>query len=73
MISDEVLAWYAGYERSWRERDPDGVERLFTEDAHYRVSPYAAPEVGHTAIKAIWPEDERDDVHRRGGTGGDRP
>ena len=40
MISDEVLAWFAGCERSWRERDPDGVERLFTEDAHYRVSPY---------------------------------
>ena len=58
MNSDEVMAWYSGYERSWRDRDMDGVERLFTEDAHYRVSPYAVSEVGHDAIKAIWPEDE---------------
>ena len=57
MNSDEVMAWYAGYERSWRDRDLAGVERLFTEDAQYRVSPYAASEVGHDAIKAIWPED----------------
>ena len=58
MNSDEVMAWYSGYERSWRDRDMDGVERLFTENAHYRVSPYAVSEVGHDAIKAIWPEDE---------------
>jgi hypothetical protein len=58
MNSDEVMAWYAEYEGSWRDRDLAGVERLFTEDAQYRVSPYAASEVGHDAIKGIWSEDE---------------
>jgi len=33
------------------------VERLFTEDAHYRASPYEESEVGHDAIKAFWLND----------------
>jgi len=34
------------------------VERLFTEDARYRPSPYDDSEVGHDAIKGFWLDDE---------------
>jgi hypothetical protein len=53
-----VLAWVSGYERAWRDGDVDAVDRLFTEDAHYRRSPYAKSEVGHAAIRAFWLEDD---------------
>jgi ketosteroid isomerase-like protein len=52
------MRWVAGYERAWREGDLDAVPRLFTEDAHYRRSPYWKPDVGHAAIQALWREDE---------------
>ena len=52
-----VMTWVAEYERAWREEDPGGVERLFTETARYRPSPYEASEVGHDAIKAFWLDD----------------
>jgi hypothetical protein len=52
-----VMAWVAEYERGWREEDPSAVERLFTETARYRPSPYEASEVGHDAIKAFWLDD----------------
>ena len=35
-----VMEWVGGYERAWRDGDAAAVERLFTEDAHYRRSPY---------------------------------
>jgi SnoaL-like domain len=49
-----LMAWVAEYERAWREEDVGGVERLFTEAARYRPSPYAASEFGHDAIKTFW-------------------
>jgi len=58
MERDEVMRWVAGYERAWRERDVDAVAALFTERAAYRPSPYESSEVGHEAIKALWPDDE---------------
>jgi hypothetical protein len=48
------MRWVDGYIDAWRAEDPRGVERLFTEDAHYRRSPYEKSEVGHDAIKAFW-------------------
>ena len=48
------MRWVDGYVDAWRAEDPRGVERLFTEDAHYRRSPYEKSEVGHDAIKAFW-------------------
>ena len=48
------MRWALGYVDAWRAEDPQGVERLFTEDAHYRRSPYEVSEVGHEAIKAFW-------------------
>ena len=50
----QVMAWVAEYERGWREDDLSAVERLFTETACYRPSPYEASKVGHDAIKAFW-------------------
>ena len=58
MERDEVMRWVAGYERAWRERDVHAVAALFTERAAYRPSPYEPSEVGHEAIKTIWPDDE---------------
>ena len=58
MKSDDAMRWVAEYERAWRDGDLDAVEHLFTEDAHYRPSPYDEPEVGHDAIKAFWLDDE---------------
>ena len=59
MERDEVMRWVAGYERAWRDGDLGGVERLFTEGAGYRTSPYEQPMVGHAAIQAYWLEDEK--------------
>ncbi len=47
MTRDEVMRWVGEYERAWRAGDLDGVRTLFTEDAHYRTSPYERSEVGH--------------------------
>jgi ketosteroid isomerase-like protein len=58
MNADEVIGWVAEYERAWREGDLAAVERLFTEDAHYRPSPYEESKVGHEAIKTFWLDDE---------------
>jgi hypothetical protein len=58
MDHETVLAWVSGYEQAWRDEDLSAVERLFTPDAHYRVSPYADPLVGHDAIRSIWLSDE---------------
>jgi SnoaL-like domain len=51
------MRWVEGYVAAWRAEDPERVERLFTEDARYRRSPYEESEVGHDAIKAFWLED----------------
>jgi ketosteroid isomerase-like protein len=58
MNAEEVMRWVAEYERAWRDGDLAAVEQLFTEDAHYRPSPYEESEVGHEAIKAFWLDDE---------------
>ena len=48
------MRWVDEYIDAWRAEDPQGVERLFTEDARYRRSPYEKSAVGHDAIKAFW-------------------
>ena len=52
-----MMRWVAKYERAWRDDDQVAVEQLFTDDAHYRPSPYEESEVGHDAIKAFWFDD----------------
>ena len=58
MNSDDAMRWVAEYERAWRDGDVAAVERLFTDDARYRRSPYHESAVGHDAIKAFWLDDE---------------
>ena len=60
MSGDDVMRWVARYERAWRDRDLGAVEELFTDDVHYKRSPYAEPEIGHAAIKAFWLDDDDD-------------
>jgi ketosteroid isomerase-like protein len=60
MDRDGVMRWVAGYERAWRDGDLDAVAEPFTEDAHYRPSPYEESEVGHGAIRAFWLDDENE-------------
>ena len=40
--------------------DLAAVEQLFTDDGHYRTSPYDEAMIGHEAIRAFWLEDEDD-------------
>ena len=54
MDRNQVMRWVDGYITAWRDEDAGGIERLFTEDARYRASPYEEPEVGHQAIEAFW-------------------
>jgi hypothetical protein len=58
MDSDEVMQWIAGYEHAWRAGDLAAVADLFSDDAHYRPSPYEVSRIGHTAIRAFWLDDE---------------
>jgi len=54
MDRNQVMRWVDGYITAWRDEDAGGIERLFTEDARYRASPYEEPEVGYQAIEAFW-------------------
>jgi uncharacterized protein (TIGR02246 family) len=50
----DIRAWIEAYGRAWRERDPDAVVAIFTEDAIYRSSPFREPHVGSDGIRAYW-------------------
>ncbi len=52
------MRWVAAYERAWRDEDVAAVPALFSDDAAYRVSPYAQSKVGQDAIAAFWTVDE---------------
>ena len=51
---EAVRRWVDAYERAWRDMDSAAVKDLFTEHAHYLVSPFAEPFVGQEAIAAEW-------------------
>jgi hypothetical protein len=57
MDREAVSRWVEEYERAWREDDDSAVERLFTETAAYRRSPYESPEIGHAGIRGFWLSD----------------
>ena len=52
-----VSGWVDEYERAWRDADTRAVERLFTETAEYRRSPYEPSANGHSAIRGFWRDD----------------
>ena len=55
MNRNDVMRWVGGYERAWRNGDLDAVAELFTEDAHYRPSPYEEAEIGHAgSVRSAW-------------------
>lgn len=49
-----VERWVEAYERAWRAAGTDLLNRLFSEDATYRISPYEEPVIGLDAIAARW-------------------
>lgn len=59
MHRSDVARWVDGYERAWRTAGTDGLGDLFSPDASYLPSPWAAPVEGLAAISRFW-EDERE-------------
>ena len=54
MEHDEVGEWVQRYEQAWRSPGTDVLAELFTKDATYLVSPWAAPFEGMAAISDLW-------------------
>jgi hypothetical protein len=46
----------AALKRGWESRQPDDIVDLFSEDADYRVDPFAEPLIGRLAIRRHWNE-----------------
>lgn len=46
--------WVNALESGWRQRDPDAIAGLFTDDARYHRGPFGAPHCGPDAIRAHW-------------------
>jgi ketosteroid isomerase-like protein len=59
MNRSDVERWVESYERVWRTAGTDGLAELFSPDASYLPSPWAAPVEGLAAIARFW-EDERE-------------
>jgi ketosteroid isomerase-like protein len=55
----DLIEWLADYERAWRAPGIRGLDRLFSDDASYRLEPYAPPIEGIANIAAMW-ERERE-------------
>ena len=54
-----VSRWLAAYEMAWRTEGTARLTDLFTADATYLQSPYAAPILGLDRIREVW-DTERD-------------
>ena len=52
-----MRAWLDDYGRAARSNDPAEVAELFSEDAVYRVGPFAEPWTGRERIVAKWTAD----------------
>jgi len=53
MSTDE---WISALESGWRDRDPNAIAGLFTDDAYYHRGPFGEPHRGRDAIRAHWVE-----------------
>ncbi|MGS2618230.1 YybH family protein [Micromonospora sp. LZ34] len=49
-----VEAWIRAYESAWRTAGTDQLDRLFTTDATYQMSPFQEPHRGLDAIRVLW-------------------
>jgi ketosteroid isomerase-like protein len=54
---EDVRAWLEAYGRAARSNDPAEVAALFSDDAVYRVGPFAEPWTGRERIVAEWTAD----------------
>lgn len=57
----EVGVWVVAYEQAWRTVGTGALRNLFTDDATYRMSPYAEPAVGLEQIGELWERERRGD------------
>lgn len=48
--------WISALESGWRNRDPNAIACLFTEDARYHRGPFGEPHRGRDTIRAHWVE-----------------
>ncbi|CAN5575233.1 hypothetical protein BH23CHL7_BH23CHL7_10760 [soil metagenome] len=46
----------AAFKRGWESRQPDTIVELFSDDADYRVDPFAEPLAGRVEIRRHWNE-----------------
>jgi hypothetical protein len=53
MSTDE---WISALESGWRQRDPNAIAGLFTDDAYYHRGPFGEPHRGRDAMGAHWVE-----------------
>jgi ketosteroid isomerase-like protein len=61
MITRQAFAdWLRRYGEAWQAGDPLAAVRLFSDDAAYHETPFAAPMVGGEAIRRYWTEGARD-------------
>jgi hypothetical protein len=54
MNKADAAAWIDAYVETWRTPGTDGLSRIFTEDATYRVSPWKKPNKGLEEIASLW-------------------
>jgi ketosteroid isomerase-like protein len=55
MVSEgDVARWLEAYGAAWETRNSADVAQLFTDDALYQETPYAAPFGGREAISSYW-------------------
>lgn len=55
MVShSEIQAWIDGYVNAWRSPDTSKLDKLFTDDINYRVSPWRNPLNGLRELKSFW-------------------
>ncbi len=51
MDKSALAAWLDAYGEAWKNRDPDAIAKLYTEDAAYYETPYDEPMRGLAAIR----------------------
>ena len=56
MDTAAVTEWVEGYKAAWASNKPKAIAALFSEDATYFTSPFAAPIQGNRAIVEFWTE-----------------
>jgi ketosteroid isomerase-like protein len=50
----DVQEWIDALEARWKDRDPEGIAELFTDEAVYHQGPFGAPHTGRKAIAEHW-------------------